>query len=393
MHEVSLWEEESFYGPQDFIIAGAGFAGLWTALELKATNPSAKILILERGIIPTGASTRNAGFACFGSPTEMISDAKKMGENAMWSVVEMRYKGIEKIRKNFGDISIDFDMGGGYECFYQDDNNIELINKNLDWLNDGMKTFSGIPQSFKWSNAKLQQYGFSGFGGMVENISEGGLHAGKLVQALQQKVYKAGIQIMFGVNVNSYRKVNNAIEVVANNNTFTCTNLVLATNAFGILPGEAFTVKPARGQVIVTEPIESLQMRGTFHFDEGYYYFRNVGNRVLLGGARNTDFMNEATNEFAITDNIQQKLEAFLATHILPNYQFKISHRWSGIMAFTDSKLPAIQQVEKNVISINACNGMGVALTPIIAEKVAQYFDGTFNVGPDPSSLHLLATK
>ena len=112
---ASIWEQESFYAPQDFIIVGAGLAGLWCALELKINHPSASITILERGSIPTGASTRNAGFACFGSATELIADRDTMGET-MWDVVAMRYKGINKIRKVFGDEVIEYTPCGGFEC-------------------------------------------------------------------------------------------------------------------------------------------------------------------------------------------------------------------------------------------------------------------------------------
>src|SRR5947199_238631 len=101
--QVSFWEKQSFYSYKDVIIAGAGLAGLWSALELHELDNTLKILILDKGIIPAGASTRNAGFACFGSPTELLHDAVKLGEDKLWEIVEMRFKGIEKIRSHFGD--------------------------------------------------------------------------------------------------------------------------------------------------------------------------------------------------------------------------------------------------------------------------------------------------
>ena len=94
MPQLSIWEKESFFAPQDVIIIGSGFAGLWSALKLMEKNPLQKITILERGIIPTGASTRNAGFSCFGSPSELLHDIAAMGEEKTWQVVSMRYKGL-----------------------------------------------------------------------------------------------------------------------------------------------------------------------------------------------------------------------------------------------------------------------------------------------------------
>jgi glycine/D-amino acid oxidase-like deaminating enzyme len=86
-------------------------------------------------------------------------------------------------------------------------------------------------------------------------------------------------------------------------------------------------VKPARAQVLITEPIDNLDVRGTFHLDCGYYYFRNIGDRILLGGGRNLDFETETTTEFAQTEIIQNRLEQLLKEVILPQQDFKIAHR------------------------------------------------------------------
>ncbi|WP_207494091.1 NAD(P)/FAD-dependent oxidoreductase [Aridibaculum aurantiacum] len=390
--QVSFWEQTSFYKEQDFIIAGAGLAGLWIALELKGKLPKASILILERGAIPCGASTRNAGFACFGSPTEMISDAKKVDEDAMWSVVEMRYKGIDKIRKTFTDDVIDFDHCGGYECFKHDDGQYEQVNAQLDWLNKGMKAITGKENVFTWANKKLDDVGFSGFSSMIENKLEGGIHSGKYVQAMQQLVASKGITILYNTELLQWEEVQDKVHVRTHQQTFTCSQLILATNAFLPRITNDTTIQPNRGQVLVTAPINDLKVKGTFHFDEGYYYFRNVGNRILLGGARNTAFDAEATDEMNISGEVQEALEHFLFKHILPNTKVEITHRWSGIMAFTNNKLPYLHLLQKNVLAVSACNGMGVALTPVIAEKVVQQLTGSFNEKEVSSSLLLSPT-
>ena len=59
---VSYWEKKSFFGLQDLIIVGSGIVGLTAAIHFKAKYPNKKVLVLERGIIPQGASTKNAGF-------------------------------------------------------------------------------------------------------------------------------------------------------------------------------------------------------------------------------------------------------------------------------------------------------------------------------------------
>ncbi len=369
---TSVWEQESFYAPSDVIIVGSGLLGLWTAYELISSKPSLNITILEKGNTPLGASTRNAGFACFGSPGEMISDAKKMGEVAMWDIVEMRYRGIQKIRQHFSNSAIDFDNSGGYECYDSSTVNLNEIEDKVDWLNEGMKRITRYPTTFSWQNDKIKEFGLIGFDSMIGNDLEGGIHSGKLVKELIRKVQAAGVQILFGMQVKGWETSKEGVSVKTKVLELQTTQLILCTNGFTSDIQANPKVEPARGQVFVTAPIEGLQLNGTFHYSEGFYYFRNIGNRLLIGGARNTDFLTENSTSLAINNNIQNELERFAKKHIVTEKKFTISHRWSGIMGFSENKLPGINLIDNGVIAALCCNGMGVALSPIIAEQICE---------------------
>ena len=95
----SYWEIESWLTDVDFCVVGSGITGLSCALELRKSHPGAKILILERGILPAGASTRNAGFACFGSLTEILDDLQSHTEDEIVSLVSNRFTGIRMLRE------------------------------------------------------------------------------------------------------------------------------------------------------------------------------------------------------------------------------------------------------------------------------------------------------
>ena len=64
----SFWEDDVML-EADCIVVGGGLIGLLTALEWRDAHPADRIMLLERGFLPSGASSRNAGFACFGSLT------------------------------------------------------------------------------------------------------------------------------------------------------------------------------------------------------------------------------------------------------------------------------------------------------------------------------------
>ena len=372
MEELSIWEKESFYSAQDIIIVGSGFTGLWSALHLKLLNPHFKITILERGLIPAGASTRNAGFSCFGSPSELIADAKEIGEENMWRLVDMRYKGSIEIRNFFSDEEIGYDTCGGYECYMQNSETWKACIGKLAWLNEGLKLITGYENVFGRADEKLAEFGFAGFGHIIENKLEGGLHPAKLVQALFRKVQGLGVQVLTGMPVMSYKEMNDHIEVITPHVTISASQLLLCTNAFtgNLVP--TIDIIPNRGQVLITAPVKGLAFRGTFHFDRGYYYFRNLGNRLLIGGARNKGLTEENTTVMKSTPAIQNELESFIRRHLLPSTEFVVTDKWSGIMAMGIEKLPIIKAISEKVFCCVRMSGMGVALAPIAARQAVQ---------------------
>ncbi|HTQ66262.1 MAG TPA: FAD-dependent oxidoreductase [Puia sp.] len=374
MPEISIWEKESFFAPRDIIIIGSGFVGLWSAYYLKKYNPELSIAIVDRGIIPTGASTRNAGFACFGSVTELMADTAKMGEDKMLDIVEMRFKGLQKIRKIFHHKEIDFKESGGYELLTNaQKTDINRLRSDIDWLNRKLTKITGMPKSYHLDDRKISEFGFASVDHLIENKLEGQLHPGKLSQALLRLVGSMGVTILNGMEIKRFENINGKIELQTNHSfSLSADRILICTNAFAkqLLP--ELDVEPARGQVLMTSPIPHLKFKGTFHFDEGFYYFRNLGDSVLLGGARNKAIEQEHTYELSTSDSIQQELERFLHEVILPNEKYTIVHRWSGIMGIGAEKKPIVKQITGNIFSAVRMAGMGVALAPQIGKTIAK---------------------
>lgn len=395
MSSLSVWERESFFAPADIVIAGSGLVGLWSAYYLKKSAPHLSVTIIERGIIPTGASTRNAGFACFGSVTELIADAHHMGEDSMLQLVEMRYKGLKRIAKLFSDKDTGFERHGGYELITgkslaagngetaegsspeAQDTDVNQLRSNIDWLNRKLKKIVKQQKVFQLQNDKIEEFGFAGVQYLIANKAEAQLHSGKLCQALLRLVQSMGVTILNNIEIKGFEKMNGHL-VLHTDQPFTiaASQLLVCTNAFArqLLP--QLDIQPARGQVLVTSPIDQLPFKGTFHYDEGYYYFRDLGDRVLLGGARNTAFDAEQTDEMIVTDPIQSALERFLGEVILPGRTYHIQHRWSGIMGMGGDKQPIIRPINDHVFCAVRMSGMGVALAPIIGEKIAALMTG-----------------
>lgn len=360
---LSFWEKDQLID-FDFAVVGGGILGLFTAFELSIKYPKARIAIFEKSMYGQGATTRNAGFACFGSMTEIASDRRKWGDEKTLEIIEKRWRGIQKIKNKLGS-KIDYETYGGYELIFE--------TKDIDsQLNETNRFLFPIFQKNVFSIAvdNLRRFGFSDeVKQLIFNPIEGQLHSGKLVLALHKLLQNKGVSFFSNSEITNYQSGEKVNFSINHQRELSTTKLIFCTNA--LAPSQMNKVVPARGQVLITEPLEHLKFKGCFHFDEGFYYFRNVGNRILLGGGRQLDIAGETTISPDLNEKIQLDLNSKLHQIISPGYSPKIEMRWSGIMSFSETKLPVTTQISNNVYYAMVCNGMGISLSPIAAEKIA----------------------
>ena len=366
---LSYWEIKNWFTNVDYTIVGSGIVGLHAALRLRERFPDSKILIIEKGMIPQGASTKNAGFACFGSISEIVDDLKSHTEEEVINLISKRWTGLQMLRKRLGDQVIDFRPYGGYELFLkEDDSSFYHCLKKLPFINEILKPL------FKADvfATTIDRFGFAGINEyLIFNPFEAQIDTGNMMQALLKNAISENILILNQQTVTAYMDKENEVEVALGDFSFRTKKLMFATNGFANNLFNA-AVKPARAQVLITEPIKNLDIKGTFHLDEGYYYFRNIDDRILLGGGRNLDFDTENTTEFGQTVIVQTQLEKLLKEVILPNYDFQIEHRWSGIMGIGNSKNPIVSQLSSNVYCGVRLGGMGVAIGSLVGTELAE---------------------
>ncbi len=360
---LSFWEKESLT-QYDVIIVGGGITGLSTAISLKEKSPKISVAVFESGLIPSGASTKNAGFACFGSLSEIVSDEKTLGTEKMLDLIEQRWTGLALLRSRLGDSAINFQQLGGYELVFDTRN----MQQEMEEMNEKLHPiFKSIV--YRQQNTDIKRFGFNSHHvkQLIYNPFEGQIHTGNMMKALTVKVNMSGIPIFTNGKVTELTEDG----ILVNEIEFKSDQTIIATNAFTkeLLPDINLT--PGRGQVCVTKPIPNLGIKGTFHYDEGYYYFRNIGDRVLLGGGRNQAFDQEATTSLEINTTIQNHLKEQLAKFILPTTPFEIEHQWSGIMAFSEDKFPIIKRINKRTIVAVKLGGIGVALGSSVGDKAA----------------------
>jgi gamma-glutamylputrescine oxidase len=369
----SYWEKSTFLSNIDVAIIGGGIVGLNAAIRLKSQQKNLKVVIIEKEFLPFGASTRNAGFACFGSISELIADLKITSEKEVFDLVEKRWKGLQKLRKLIGDSRLQYQNFGGFELFQSEDEDLfNICSQQIEYFNHQIKNITGESKTYEICDNPIELLGFQQVQHVIKNNCEGQIHTGAMMQALQEIAQNLGVIFWNGLDILEIKENQNSVELItAEGFLIQCKKLIVSTNGFTkkLLPD--LNIQPARNQVLVTHPIQNVKVKGTFHYDEGFIYFRNIDDRILIGGARNKDLLNEQTPEFGLTDNIKSHLIQFLKTIVLPNQPFEIEHEWSGIMGLGPTKKPIVQQHSNGIFLAVRLGGMGVAIGSLVGEEVA----------------------
>ncbi len=368
---LSYWEYKTWLSNIDFAVIGSGIVGLNCALSLRKKYPKSKIVVFERGILPSGASTKNAGFACFGSISEILEDLKTHSEEEVVQLVKNRVEGLKLLRYTLGDQQLDYKEYGGYELFIKEDTELlETCKSKIEYVNELLKPVFNT----EVFSEKENQFGFKNIEKkLIYSKFEGQIDTGKMMLGLIKKASEENILILNSSEITNISDNGKSVSLQINSSEdISVKKVFIATNGFAkqFLSED---VKPARAQVLVIKPIENLQIKGTFHLDKGYYYFRNIENRILFGGGRNLDFETEETTEMVLTQLVQNKLEDLLKTVILPTQPFEIEHRWSGIMGIGKQKKPIIKAVSENVFCGVRLGGMGVAIGSSIGKQLAEF--------------------
>ena len=257
-YHFSFWEKDSFLKPYDLVIVGAGIVGLSSAIFFKRENPSARVMVLDKGMMPEGASTRNAGFACVGSITEHMADIEKESIKAVKNRIKARHEGLQLLRKLLGEEPIGYEPCGGYELF-TDEKIFKEASQNIGRFNQWLAEL--VDEEKVYAATELNGYP------VIHNRLEGALHPGKMMQRFVEIATQEGITILWNSPVEKVKDTG-SVEL-RSGKEISASQVLIACNGFTnqLLP--EIKIQPARGYVMVTNPQEKMPWKGTFHYDRG----------------------------------------------------------------------------------------------------------------------------
>ncbi len=248
----SIWESSVFHARPRVLVIGGGIVGLFTALFHKRENPYHHVVVAERGAFPSGASVKNAGFACYGSPSELLSDMLREGTEAAVGRVAMRWEGLRALRQEIGDEELGFVPSGGSEIFHAHDPRYAQVAEKFDRLNELLRPVLGF-KPYQWADDGIAKFGLGSVRHLVRIAEEGPLHSGLLMNALLRRAVAAGVLFKGGTTVSRLEEHGDRVEAICEDGeVLAADQVVLALNGFTRMLRPDLDVVPARGQVLLT---------------------------------------------------------------------------------------------------------------------------------------------
>lgn len=364
----SFWELQEIKCDIDLLIVGAGFTGLSAAIHAKKLHPDWKIVILERDTLGQGASTKNAGFACYGTIGEFLDDQAQMGRSLALQLIDKRRKGLEFLKTLVPKSEMQFSQKGGVEIFLKEEreqweqakHEIHLVNQDL-----GRELYA-ISNDYQLFKRTI---------GSIHTPDEGQLNPMALWRSLWKQASLLDIITLHGVEVKNYESEANWVNLFSSHGQWRTKQLLFTTNAFGDTTGD-LNIVPARNQVYILQNQEFKLDERSYHQNAGYIYFRGLNDKILLGGARHISHREEISREFSRNEKIEAYLLDYARRIFTSKGTWEVLNHWSGIIATGDSKDPIVETKETNVHLCVRFGGMGVALSAYTAKLAVDRYYG-----------------
>jgi glycine/D-amino acid oxidase-like deaminating enzyme len=332
----------------DVAIVGAGVTGCSCALTL--AEAGLRVRVHEAREVASGASGRNGGFALRGGAPAYDAARDQLGADPAASLWRLTERALERLATLAGDA---FHRTGSLRLAADAAEAASLRSEYEALQGDGFEV--------EW-RPELDGRLAGRYHGALFHPPDGSLQPARWVRRLAAHAVAAGAEIREGERITSVDELD-------------ADQVLVATDGYthGLIESLDRAVRPTRGQVIVTEPLEQRQYACPHYARHGYDYWQQTEDRrLVLGGRRDSALEDEWTAEEVTTPLIQSQLESFARDLI--GRAPKVTHRWAGIFGTTEDLLPLVGPVPERDDIWVACgySGHGNVLGFASGELVAQ---------------------
>ncbi|MBK1658264.1 NAD(P)/FAD-dependent oxidoreductase [Paracraurococcus ruber] len=361
-------------------IVGGGYAGLSAALTLQRLGRQAVVLDAER--IGWGASSRNGGMVSGGLKVAGTGLEKSFGKDqarAITGAAAASFPFIEETIAREG-IDCDYVRCGRYAAAWSRGHYDAMARRA-----EGLAEITGLPVTMLPKERQREALGSDHYHGGMLVAATGSLHPGKYARGLAAAAERAGARLVDGVRVQGIREQGSGFRVATDKGELRADAVLVTTNGYSLdqrgtaLPWLARRLVPLNSYIIATEELGEDVIERLFpgrrmvaDSKRVLNYFRPSpdGKRVLWGG--------RASFRAATAEDTAPALHAYMTACFPELKDTRITHAWTGHVAFTFDHLPHIG-VERGIHYAAGCQGSGVAMATWLGHNVALKLAGAAN--------------
>ena len=332
----------------DVLVIGGGIAGVSLLHHLARRRIDA--VLVERSHLAAGASGRNAGFLLAGVAANYAEAVRRYGRDKAREVWELTTENHDRMIEAIKGQEVGYRRLGSITLPDDEDEAKQLIESAELLQQDDFQA--------RWDGTRLV------------NPRDGEVDPSAVVAAIARQM-KAG-SIREGIDVVSVEPSRNGVVVTTTDDSCEAGVVILATNAYTpqLLP--KVKIQATRAQMLATEPQSKTVVERPTYAHFGYRYWRQLQTgELLVGGWRDTSMDTEVTDVAEPTPEIQDQIDSGLAGLGVTG---QVTHRWAGIMGFTESGLPFAGPVDgmQNTYICAGFTGHGMGFAFMSAKQVAE---------------------
>lgn len=361
----------------DVVVIGGGVTGCATAYQL--AKRGVNVVLIEAGAISSGASGRNGGFVAYG----MVNPAAP-GMHA-WTSLNR-----DILRQLDADWNRCFDYreNGSLRLALNAEELESARQRGEELAVEGVETRLVSAEEAHRLCPVLSDH----IVGALYNPRTAQITPYKLVFAYRDRATALGANIFEATAAAGFVVRDGRLEgVETTRGTIRCRWAVIATNGWasqlGAMAGLWLAVRPTRGQIMVTEPLDvDIGVNLTGH--TGEYWRQTVSGQIVGGGGRRLD-PRYFTYEYATQSVVIDAFRSTMAGYMPVIAKLKPVKVWSGIMGYTLDNAPLVGEVSspRGLIVAAGFSGNGNPFGSAVGHCLAEYI-ATGQSPVDMSSVH-----
>jgi glycine/D-amino acid oxidase-like deaminating enzyme len=351
------------------LVVGGGLTGLWAAIEARANDPAADIMLVEAETIAFGASGRNGGFFSE-SLTHGIAHGVELWPEDLPTLLHMGRENVREIVEFTADEGIDAGIRlCGKTAVATRPHHLGAL-EAARALNDRYgEDVTLLDRDEMQRDVASPTY----LGGLRYRTGGGLLDPAALSWGLAAAARRRGVRIHESTRVRSMRSNGGAVEVSTDGGSIRARHVVLATNAYPpLLRRLRLRVMPIFDHVLVTEPLSASALsslgwaQGQGLTDVGnqfHYYRRTPDDRILWGGYDAIYYFGNRTDAAREQRDASHELLAGQFFETFPQLEgLRFTHRWAGLIDSTSRFTPVFgTALDGRVAYAVGFTGLGVA--------------------------------